>query len=68
MIGSYASYKDHYVAISDVVEHNAFFLHSEEMNTAMNNKAENGPPEIVWYTIAPTNEEENMLIRSHHCL
>ena len=49
LIGSYASYKDHYLDVSDVVEHNAhaFILHSEQIDTAMNNIAENGPPEIV---------------------
>ena len=62
LIGSYASYRDPNVAISGVVEHNAhaFFLHSEEINTAMKNKAENGLPEIVWDTITPTIEEENV--------
>ena len=62
LIGSYASYKDHYLDVSDVIEHDAhaFFLHSEEIDTAMNNLAENGPPEIVWDTITPTIEEENV--------
>ena len=62
MIGSYASYKDHYLDVSDVVEHNAhaFFLHSEQIDTTMNNIAENGPPEIVWDTITPMIEEENV--------
>ena len=62
LIGFCASYRDPNVAISDVLEHNAhaFFLHSEEINTAMNKVAENGPPEIVWNTITPTIEEENV--------
>ena len=57
LIGSSASYKDHYVAVSDSVDHKAFSLHSEEINTAMNSIAKNGPPEIVWDTITPTIEE-----------
>ena len=40
--------------------HMHFFLHSEQIDTAMNNKAENGPPEIVWDTITPMIEEENV--------
>ena len=49
LIGSYASYKEHYLDISDIVEHSAhaFFLHSKEIYAALNNIVENGPPETV---------------------
>ena len=35
-------------------------LYIKTIDTAMNNKAENGPPEIVWDTITPMIEEENV--------
>ena len=48
--------------VSDVVEHNAlgFYLHNDEMDAAINDVADNGPPEIVWDLIAPTVEENTI--------
>ena len=62
LLGDYVTYKDHYLECSDIIEHNAhaFHLHSDEMDAAIENIAENGPPEIAWDYIAPTIEENNI--------
>ena len=46
--------------MKDLVEHNAhyFHQHSEDIDLAINLVADNGPPEIVWDSMAPTIEEE----------
>ena len=62
LLGDYVTYKDHYLECSDIIEHNAhaFHLHSDKMDAAIENIAENGPPEIAWDYIAPTIEENNI--------
>ena len=48
--------------MSDVVEENAheFNLHSSEMDAAIDNIAENGPPEMAWQSIMSSTEENNL--------
>ena len=62
LLGEYVTYRHHYVECNDVIEHNAhaFHLHSNEMDAAIENITENGPPEIAWDYIAPTIEENNI--------
>ena len=62
LLGEYVTYRDHYIECNDVIEHNAraFHLHSKEMDAAIENITENGPPEIAWDYIAPTIEENNI--------
>ena len=59
LLGRYSTYKEHYVEVCHIVEHNAeeFHLHSEEMDSTIN---DNGPPEMAWDAIAPTIEEGNV--------
>ena len=56
MLGRYSTYKEHYVKVCHIVECNAeeFHLHSEEIVSAINDLAVNGPPEMAWDAIAPT--------------
>ena len=44
------------------MEHNAqnFSLHSDVMDAAINDLADNGPPEVAWDSIAPTVEHDNI--------
>ena len=62
LLGEYATHRDHYIDVSNVIEHNAqgFHLHSDVMDAAINDIADNGPPEIAWDSIAPTVEENNV--------
>ena len=62
LIVGYASYNEHYTHVCDVVENNAeaFHLHNDILDAAIEHVADNGPPEIVWYSIAPTFEENNV--------
>ena len=70
LLGQYETYKDHYMQVSDVVEHNAlgFYFHNDEMDAAINDVADNGPPEIVWDLIAPTIEENNIDALDDDCV
>ena len=62
LLGRYSTYNEHYVEVCHIAEHNAeeFHLHSEEMDSVINDIADNGPPEMVWDVIAPIIEEENV--------
>ena len=62
LLGEYNTYEDHYNDVKDVVEHNAekYHLHSNVLDAAINDIADNGPPEIVWDSIAPTIEQDNV--------
>ena len=62
LLGRYSTYKEHYVEVCHIVEHNAeeFHLHSEEIDSAINDIADNGSPEMAWDAIAPTIEEGNV--------
>ena len=62
LLGRYSTCKEHYVEVCHIVEHNAeeFHLHSEEMDSAINDPADKGPPEMAWDAIAPTIEEGNV--------
>ena len=62
LLGEYATDRDHYLHASNVVEHNAqcFYMHSEIMDAAINDIADNGPPEMAWDSIAPTIGRENV--------
>ena len=53
LLGDYVTYIDHYFECSDIIERNAhaFHLHSDEMDAAIENIVENGPPEIAWITL-----------------
>ena len=63
LLGEYNTYEDHYGNVKDVVECNAekYHLHSNKPNTAINDIADNEPPEIAWDSIAPTVEEDNVI-------
>ena len=62
LLGEYNTYEDHYNDVKDVVERNAgkYHLHSNVLDAAINDIADNGPPEIVWDSIAPTIEQDNV--------
>ena len=62
LLGEYNTYEDHYNDVTDVVECNAekYHLHSNELDAAINDIADNGPPEIAWDSIAPTIEQDNV--------
>ena len=48
LLGRYSTYREHYVEVCHIVEHNAeeFHFHSEEIDSAINDIADNGPPEM----------------------
>ena len=50
------------MSVFNLVEDNSheFNLHSNEMVAAIDNLAENGPPETAWEAIMPTTEEDNL--------
>ena len=58
LLGEYNTYED----VKDVVERNAekYHSHSNVLDAAINDIADNGPPEIVWDSIAPTIELDNV--------
>ena len=62
LLGEYNTYEDHYNDVKDVVERNAekYHLHSNELDAAINDIADNSPPEIAWDSIAPTIEQDNV--------
>ena len=62
LLGRYSTYKKHYVEVYHIVEHNAeeFHFHSEEKDSAINDIADNGPPEMDWDAIVPTIDEGNV--------
>ena len=62
LLGEYNTYEYHYNDVKDVVEHNAekYHLHSNELDAAINDIPDNGPPEIAWDSIAPTIEQDNV--------
>ena len=62
LLGEYNTYEDHYNDVKDVVECNAekYHLHSNVLDAAINDIADNGPPEIAWDSIAPTTEQDNV--------
>ena len=62
LLGEYNTYEDHYNDVNDVVECNAekYHLHSNELDAAINDIADNSPPEIAWDSIAPTIEQDNV--------
>ena len=55
------TYQEYYEHVQDVVEHNAqnFHFHNDQMDAAINDIADNGPPQIAWDSIAPTIEQNN---------
>ena len=62
LLGEYNTCEDHYNDVKNVVESNAekYHLHSNELDAAINDIADNGPPEIAWDSIAPTVEQHNV--------
>ena len=62
----FSTYEEHYESIKDVVDHNVrhFKQHSEYIENAFEEQAENGPPESVWDAVAPTIEEDNVATRN----
>ena len=62
LLGTFNTCQQHYISICNLVEDNAyeFNLHSNEMDAAIDNLAENGPPKITWEAIVPTIEEDNL--------
>ena len=62
LLGEYNTYEDHYNDVKDVVECNAekYHLYSNVFDAAINDIADNGPPEIAWDSIAPTIEQDNV--------
>ena len=61
LLGNCTSYQDYYQEVSNIVKHNAenFHLHNDQMDAAINYLVDNGPPQIVWDSIAPAVEENN---------
>ena len=61
LIGTCDTFADRYAQVSEIVEHNAhqFHLQNTNLDAAIDNMAENGPPEILWDSIAPGTEQEN---------
>ena len=61
-IAGYASYNEYNTYVSDVVEHNAeaFYLHSDTLDAAIEHVVDNGPTEIVSDSIALAIEENNI--------
>ena len=66
MKNGFSTYEEHYESVKDVVDHNVrhFKQHSEYIENAFEELAENGPPESVWDTVAPTIEEDNVATRN----
>ena len=66
MKNGFSTYEEHYESIKDVVDHNVrhFKQHSEYIENAFEELAENGPPESVWDAVAPTIEEDNVATRN----
>ena len=62
LIDGYDSYKEKYLTVCDLVEHNAmgFNMHRQELENAIDDVADNGPPENVWDAIAPMAEAQNV--------
>ena len=61
LLGGGTTYQDYYEHVQDIVEHNAqnFHLQNDQLDAAINDIADNGPPQIAWDSIAPTIEQNN---------
>ena len=66
MKDGFSTYEEHYENVRDVVVHNVrhFKQHSEYIENALEELAENGPPESVWDAVVPAIEEDNVAARN----
>ena len=63
LLGEYNTNEDLYNDVKEVVKCNAekYHLHSNELDAAINDIADNSPSEIPWDSIAPTIEQDNVI-------
>ena len=68
ILGQFGTYIDHYKEVHIIVDENALHFNQfhSDIDIAMDNLAENGPPEIALDSIVPGIEEDNVKSTNAH--